>query len=180
MDRHVRSKMNTQIYEEACSWFVEARAGDLDDSGRRDLDRWLRKSPEHLSAYLEIAAIWNEGSKFDPSNKWVVNALIRDALEAGDDNVVSLAPAITGEISPDLSRRTTAGTRPTDVRSIPHPTWRSRVRFSSRVGVAWFQQSRRLAIAATIAILAILGGTLTMLELSAPMYATALGEQRSI
>jgi transmembrane sensor len=180
MERHVRSKMNTQIYEEACTWFAEARAGDLDDSGRRDLDRWLRKSSEHLSAYLEIAAIWNEGSKFDPSNKWVVNALIRDALEAGDDNVVSLPPAITGEISPDLSRRTTAGTRPTDVRSIAHPTWRSRVRSSSRASFAWFQQSRRLAIAATIAILAILGGTLTMLELSAPIYATALGQQRSI
>jgi ferric-dicitrate binding protein FerR (iron transport regulator) len=180
MERHVRSKMNTQIYEEACTWFAEARAGDLDDSGRRDLDRWLRKSSEHLSAYLEIAAIWNEGSKFDPSNKWVVNALIRDALEAGDDNVVSLPPAITGEISPDLSRRTTAGTRPTDVRSIAHPTWRSRVLSSSRASVAWFQQSRRLAIAATIAILAILGGTLTMLELSAPIYATALGQQRAI
>ena len=99
MDRHVRSKMNTQIYEEACTWFVEARGGNLDNSGRRDLDRWLRKSPEHLSAYLEIAAIWNEGSKFDPSNKWVFDTLIRDALEAGDDNILSLPRAITGEIS---------------------------------------------------------------------------------
>jgi ferric-dicitrate binding protein FerR (iron transport regulator) len=180
MDRHARSKMNTQIYEEACTWFVEARAGDLDDSGRRDLDRWLRKSPEHLSAYLEIAAIWNEGSKFDPSNKWVVDALIRDALEAGDDNIVSLPRAITGEMSPDLSRRTTSGTGPTDVRSTPHPTGRSGVHSSSKVSAAWFQQWRRLAIAASIAILAILGGTLTMVELSAPTYTTALGERRSI
>src|SRR5882757_1549270 len=180
MDRHVRSKMNTQIYEEACSWFVEARAGDLDDSGRRDLDRWLRKSPEHLSAYLEIAAIWNEGSKLDPSNKWVVNALIQNALEAGDDNVVSLPRAITGEISPDLSRRTNLSRSSTNVRSTLHPARRSRVPSSSNLSVAWFQQWRRLAIAATIAILVIGGGTLTMLELSAPTYATALGEQRSI
>ena len=167
--------MNTQIYEEACTWFVEARAGELDDSGRRDLDRWLRKSPEHLSAYLEITAIWNEGSNLDPSNKWVVDTLIRDALEAGDDNVVSLPQAITSENSPDVSRRTTSDTHPTDVWSTPHPTERS----SSKVGVAWFRQWRRPALAASIAILAILGGTLTMLELSAPIYATALGEQRS-
>ena len=49
MDRQSRSKMNTQIYEEACAWFVECRGGDLDDVGRREFDRWLRKSPEHLS-----------------------------------------------------------------------------------------------------------------------------------
>jgi transmembrane sensor len=176
MDGHARSKMNTQIYEEACTWFVEARGGELDNSGRRDLDRWLRKSPEHLSAYLEIAAIWNEGSKLDPANKWVADTLIRDALEAGDDNVVPLPRATTGEISPDLSRRTISGTRPADVRSTPQPT----VHASSKVSVAGFQQWRRLAIAATIAILALLGGTLTMHELSAPIYATALGEQRSI
>jgi len=53
-------EMNTQIYEEACAWFVDA-ARRLDDAGRREFDRWLRKSPEHLSSYLEIAAIWNEG-----------------------------------------------------------------------------------------------------------------------
>jgi transmembrane sensor len=176
MDRHARLKMNMQIYEEACAWFVEARAEELDDSGRRDLDRWLRKSPEHVSAYLEIAAIWNEGPKLDPSNKWGVETLIRDALETRDDNVVSLPRAITGESSPDLSRKRTSGARPTDARSTPQPTGRA----SSKVSVAWLQQWRRLAIAATIAILSILGGTLTMHELSAPIYATALGEQRSI
>jgi len=66
MDHQVRSKMNTQIYEEACAWFSECRAGDLDDAGRREFDRWLRKSPEHLSSYLEIAAIWNDGPSLDP------------------------------------------------------------------------------------------------------------------
>ena len=77
MDRHARSKMNTQIYEEACAWFVECRAGDLDDASRREFDRWLRKSPEHLSSYLEIAAIWNEGPLLDPDSKWSVDRLIR-------------------------------------------------------------------------------------------------------
>ena len=69
MDRHTHSKMNTQIYEEACAWFVESRAGELDEACRRDFDGWLRKSPEHLGAYLEIAAIWNEGPSLDPQSK---------------------------------------------------------------------------------------------------------------
>src|SRR5258706_7016023 len=90
MDHQVRSKMNTQIYEEACGWFSECRAGDLDDSGRREFDRWLRKSPEHLSSYLEIAAIWNEGPSLDPDSKWSADTLIQHALDAGDDNVVPL------------------------------------------------------------------------------------------
>src|ERR1700676_5164171 len=93
MDRHARSKMNTQIYEEACTWFVECRAGDLDDAGRREFDRWLRKSPEHLSSYLEIAAIWNEGPLLDPDCKWSADTLVEQALKAGDDNVVSLEGA---------------------------------------------------------------------------------------
>src|SRR5882762_8389676 len=97
MDRHARSKMNTQIYEEACTWFVESRAGDLDDSGRREFDLWLRKSPEHLSAYLEISAIWNEGPSLDPSAKWTADMLIQHALDAGEDNVVPLPGVVFGE-----------------------------------------------------------------------------------
>jgi len=93
MDRHARSKMNTQIYEEACAWFVECRAGDLDDSGRREFDRWLRKSPEHLSSYIEIAAIWNEGSLLEPDGKWSADMLIEHAIAAADDNIVPLLSA---------------------------------------------------------------------------------------
>src|ERR1700723_944631 len=100
MDRQLRSKMNTQIYEEACAWFVACRAGDLDGSGRRDFDSWLRKSPEHLSSYLEIAAIWNEGPSLDPGGKWSADKLIQHALSAGDDNVVPLSGVPTPAASP--------------------------------------------------------------------------------
>lgn len=86
MDRHTHSRMNTQIYEEACAWFVEFRAGKLDEACRRDFDVWLRKSPEHVSAYLEIAAIWNAASSLDLQRKWPADTLIEQALDAGDDN----------------------------------------------------------------------------------------------
>src|SRR5258707_9638329 len=99
MERPARSKMNTQIYEEACAWFVESRAGDLEDAGRREFDRWLRKSPEHLSAYLEIAAIWNEGPSLDPRSKWETNTLIEQAREAEDDNIVTLHSGTAAESS---------------------------------------------------------------------------------
>jgi hypothetical protein len=100
MDRHTHSKMNTQIYEEGCAWFVESRAGELDESCRRDFDGWLRKSPEHLSSYLEIAAIWNEGPALDPQSKWSADRLIQYALSAGDDNILPLPSATLPAINP--------------------------------------------------------------------------------
>ena len=70
MNRRERSRFNTQIYEEACEWFIECRTSDLDEAARSTLDQWLRKSPEHMSAYLEVAAIWSEGASLDPKRKW--------------------------------------------------------------------------------------------------------------
>jgi len=172
MDRQVRSKMNTQIYEEACAWFVECRAGDLDDAGRRDFDRWLRKSPEHLSSYIEIAAIWNEGPLLDPADKWSADTLVEHALRAGEDNVVLLSnasEATTNGVSPEGTSSAVAGCKSKAIRD--------RVTTSRK---PWFEGWRRLAIAASIALLTILAGSLTLMKLSSPIYATALGEQRSI
>lgn len=171
MDRYAHSKMNTQIYEEACTWFVESRAGDMDEAGRREFDRWLRKSPEHLSAYLEIAGIWNEGSQLDPHGEWSADTLIRQALEVVDDSVVAFTPAAgaakTGSAEQASRMAMHESSTPSDSsKAAPHS--------------GWVQRWRWVAIAASMAVLAILGGTLTMLELSAPIYSTALGEQRSI
>jgi transmembrane sensor len=84
-----RYRFNTQIYDEAGEWFIECRAGDLSEASRRELDRWLRKSPEHLSAYLEIAAIWNEGPALDPENQWGIESLVSQAAE-DKGNVIPL------------------------------------------------------------------------------------------
>lgn len=176
MERRARSKMNTQIYEEACTWFVESRAGDLDDTGRREFDRWLRKSPEHVSAYLEIAAIWHESPSHDPKGQWTADTLIELALKSDDDNVIALVPGAAPLSASPVSAQ--------DLKSISAPAQgvapveRTRALASSTGTREWLRRWRRLAIAASI--LVILGGTLTMLELSAPVYTTALGEQRSI
>src|ERR1700688_3112422 len=92
-------KLNEQISQEACEWFVEFRSGDLDDSDRRQFDLWARKSPEHLAAYLEIAAIWSEGSALDSDRKRDAEALI--AQSAADvTNVVPLPDRARSEVSP--------------------------------------------------------------------------------
>jgi transmembrane sensor len=104
MERHSPSKLNPQIYAEACEWFVECRSGQLDEAMRRELDRWLRKSPEHLSAYLELAAIWNEGPSLDPEHRWDLDTLIAQAAE-DHDNVISISNTAT--ITPASQARST-------------------------------------------------------------------------
>jgi len=59
---------NQQLYSEAAAWLIEFRSGDIDVAGRKAFYDWLRTSPEHMRAYLELAAIWNEGSALDPAH----------------------------------------------------------------------------------------------------------------
>ena len=98
MEPRTRGKFNAQIYEEACGWFVECRTRDLDETARAELDHWLRKSPEHLAAYLEIAAIWNEGPSLDPQSRWDADALVAQAAQDAD-NLVVLDTAARGEMA---------------------------------------------------------------------------------
>jgi len=59
---------NQQLYSEAAAWLIEFRSGDIDVPGRKEFYDWLRTSPEHMRAYLELAAVWNEGSALDPAH----------------------------------------------------------------------------------------------------------------
>lgn len=138
-------KLNTQIYSEASEWFVEFRTGDIKASDRGAFARWLRTSPEHVRAYLELAAIWNEGGRLDPDRQFDDETLVQAALTEG--NVLP------------LERRSTMESRS----EVPGP---------AIAGI------RALAIAAAVIIAAI--GVGVWLSIQRGVYATGIGEQRSI
>jgi transmembrane sensor len=159
-------KLNEQVYQEACEWFVEFRSGDLDDAGRRRFDLWARKSPEHLAAYLEIAAIWSEGSALDSDLKWDPQALIAQAA-ADATNVVPLTDRSRAADVPPVPSDTSSPLGPSnlDVQQLPpgksSPRW--------------------LRIAASIAAVGLMVGTTIWYQnFRMPIYATTFGEQRSI
>jgi transmembrane sensor len=83
------SELNTQIYSEAAEWFITCRSGALDAAERRKFDGWLRQSPQHLSAYLELAAIWDEGPGLDAQRRYDSEVLFTEAL-ADRSNVTEL------------------------------------------------------------------------------------------
>jgi transmembrane sensor len=159
------SNLNHQIYQEASEWFVECRSGDLDIAMRQAFDSWLRKSPEHLRAYLELSAIWNEGALLDPQGKYDQETLIA-AAAADRDNVIDWSGARANF----------------DVLPAAPPATRAAPVAPLSGGRAGHRPSRlRLAaIAASLLLAAAAAALFYLRSAQAPSYATAIGEQRSL
>jgi len=89
VDNPGHNPMNRQINEEAAHWFVEFRTGDIDAAGRRSFDTWVRTSPEHLRAFIEIAALWGHSGKLGRHSPFSPEELIASARK--ETNVVPLS-----------------------------------------------------------------------------------------
>lgn len=149
-----RSRDNQQIFSEAAEWLVEFREESVDPQLRAQFNRWVRQSPEHIRAYLEVAAFWADVPRLVAKDDVDVEALI--AYGRGDDNVVPL-PRLA--ISPQLPPK-----EPLSAPFTPKPTPRQR-----RIGL----------LAAGIAMLGLATGALIHFRMQSGVYATEVGEQRS-
>lgn len=49
---------NRQALEEASAWFVDFRLGEVNGAARRRFLHWLRRSPDHIRAYIEISGVY--------------------------------------------------------------------------------------------------------------------------
>ena len=111
MNQRMRaSELNAQIYEEACAWFIDMRAGDVDAAGRQRFDAWARKSPEHLRAYLEVSEIWDDAPLVDPERKLSPENLIARARASAE--VIPLAGVSPNRTTAWVSRAKRGGTEP--------------------------------------------------------------------
>jgi transmembrane sensor len=79
------------VAAEACAWFIDFRSGDLTRATRARFDEWLRRSPEHIQAYLEVAAGWSELPTADPAGRIDIQALLARARNPPEENVVPLS-----------------------------------------------------------------------------------------
>src|SRR5690348_10873164 len=83
--------MNRQIIQEAAEWFVELNAEPASDlATRQRFDRWLRASPEHVRAFLEVVPIWEDGTQLPADGEATAQRLIEWARAGGVGNVVPL------------------------------------------------------------------------------------------
>lgn len=83
-----RLMANRQITDEAAEWFIEFNGGEVDQETRERFDAWLRRSPEHLSAYLQMVPIWAAAAELERDRRRTPEQLVAWALE--DRNVVPL------------------------------------------------------------------------------------------
>lgn len=90
MSIEVPGKLNEQISQEAAEWLVEFRTGDIDSDGRGRFDAWLRASPQHIQAFIEMAALWHEGGSIDPRRRLDVEDAV--ARARSEHNVGELKP----------------------------------------------------------------------------------------
>jgi transmembrane sensor len=151
------SNLNRQILAEAADWFVDFRVGDVDAVARERFDEWLRRSPEHIRAYWEVAKTYVELPSSTETGKLDVGALI--AYARSDGNVVSLKAGASADgprAGPESVSR--VGT------PIRTPRWRS----------------RRFVAAAACTTVAILATLLWWRIEQYPLYATDIGERRSL
>jgi transmembrane sensor len=96
--------MNTQIYEEASAWLIDFRTDAPDAGARRRFEAWLSVSPEHVRAYLELAAVWEDADRIDPERHVDVDTLIERARSAL--NIIPLnAPLQNPEPDQEAPRR---------------------------------------------------------------------------
>lgn len=103
--------MNRQIVEEASAWFVDFRVGDIDSGARERFDAWLRRSPEHIQAYLEIATAYAELPALNTAGAIDVDALIAHARATPDSNVVPLTPRVRPDETPRSAPRARRSSR---------------------------------------------------------------------
>ena len=149
------SRLRRQVISEACAWFVEFRTDDASAATRDRFDEWLRHSPEHIQAYLEVAAAWAELPTSDPQGRIDMAGLMERARASRDDDVVV---PLGARVSPRIEPREPA---PTNSR------WRA------------FPMHR--ALAAGIALVVIIAGVAGWLALvGGNTYTTDIGEQRTI
>jgi transmembrane sensor len=148
--------MNAQIHQAACEWFVEFRAGEPGERARTRFLAWLRESPAHMAAYLEVAALWAQSDAAGAGKQWSVEELVLQA-RAEPDNVMALPSSAALSIGPEVAGAAHA---------IPDRP------------ASWF---RRRTLAAAASIVLALGFGLAWWRFQQPdVYVTAVGEQRAI
>jgi transmembrane sensor len=148
--------LNSQILEEASDWFVDFRVGDVDGAARERFDEWLRRSPEHIRAYWEIAKTYVELPSSVETGQLDVDGLI--AYAHSDGNVVSI----------------NAGAPPSKASTTTQPAPRAPRAVRYRVG------RRRFAAVAACTLVATLAVALWWRSESYPLYTTEVGERRSL
>jgi transmembrane sensor len=170
MTRPNAPRVRGEVRREAARWFVELNEDPQNEQARREFDEWLRRSPEHVQAFLLVSAHWEEGGPGRAAKVEPVDELIALAQSGGE--VIHLpathppSPISTGPANVAVPAE---GIGPGVADSVDEQPSKAGVRSRLR---------GRLALAACI-LLPLIGG-LAWHQFFRDVYRTGVGEQRSL
>lgn len=156
-------QLNPQILEEASAWFIDFNEEEVGEAGCEEFNAWLRRSPEHVRAFLQISAFWEDSGVLAKRPNLDIDGLI--ARAKAEHNVYPL--------------ELTARDRTADASSASEECEAAK---QSAVTPRERSRSKRLWLAAAASTLVAVGvGTITWYDgYRGTTYATEIGEQRSI
>ncbi|MBL8268321.1 FecR family protein [Steroidobacter sp.] len=83
MSKHSR-KLSPRILDEASTWFTELTADSADPVVQAQFNAWLRRSPEHVQAYLQISALWEDADILGTRLGGDIKGLVERAQREGN------------------------------------------------------------------------------------------------
>ena len=163
------NRIPDEILDEATTWFVEFSENDVSQAQRQQFIAWLRTSPEHIRAYLQITAHWEDARALESSRRQSIDELI--ALARTDSNVVPLQAPLKGPVQAPVSGFSSG------VLSQQSDRYRGTGETPKNTHDTF---ERKFSIAASIALVAIGSLAWYWYNYQLNTYTTAIGEQRSI
>ncbi|HEX7114218.1 MAG TPA: FecR family protein [Steroidobacter sp.] len=157
------SKLPQPILDEAAHWFVDFREGEVDAKRREQFNAWLRRSPEHIRAYIEVSAFWADVPLLMSGREVSIDELI--AYAESEDNVVRMQRG--------AARQDTA---PTPA-NLPSNT---RIPGGANQAVRRLVLRPRLSLVASIVTGCVIAVLAWYSMQTGQTYSTGIGEQRSI
>jgi transmembrane sensor len=165
MSRPDSSTVRDEILQEAGAWFIELNENPADQALRERFDRWLRRSPEHVHAFLQISVHWEEGT---PRPRVPVESVDELALLAQtDSNVIPLL------------RQSDADAAASPSSAVPEASNVPPQSEAAPAGTGRYRPPRWLALAASLLV----GAVTTVLvwqHFFRGVYGTGVGEQRAL
>jgi transmembrane sensor len=159
--------ISDQVLEEASSWFIDFHENQVDYAGRVQFNAWLRRSPECVRAFLQVAAFWEDAGTVEQWSKVDTQGLIASAL--AEQNIVHLGSLVHDRTERGSDERppVPAGTNAIVISDAGSATGRRR-------------DSRPWLAAAAVLLTFCLGFSVWYAAGVTPTYITGIGEQRSI
>jgi transmembrane sensor len=154
--------MNSQIREAAAHWLVEFRTDTPDIAAKRQFAAWLRTSPEHIKAYLDVLALWEDAQRFDSRRRFDIDTLV---ARARADRIIT---DLRTDAGPDGAADTLVPEEPDSPPTV------------SRKPIPRRLLRPRTAVAALLSLAINFGATWIAVDPRNATYTTQIAEQRSV